>query len=859
VADIICPICGNSNPENRETCVFCNGRLKPVNDQFIKPGQEPVIEGTANIGDEQSTPSDQIHPGESPPLKNTSDLEGSLPSWLQSLRENKDSRAGESSTSNIPGRNLSPGSDLNTNLESMREKPDESSQSNSSIAGTGSNEYTGSSLPQASGSGHEELPDWLQSLQSQTDNEENAAVPSEGGGGSPDWLDSLISESPANETGKRSGSLPNEQESPNWLDSLKAKSAAIRKDDQPVPAPSAQPQNAPDWLAGPPGNPEPTPPSVNPIESAIPAENLPDWLNQLKGKSIDPESPSDKNPEPTEKNPINPDWLSSPGSEASKPATPSAEKIPDWLSTADGKNYAESQEGLGIPGEEHSSIAPENKIPDWVTQFHSDSAGKADEESRVEPLNVPSDPTTQKEDAGALPDWLAGIRPASEEDSSGTHALISNADIFASNDGDESAFVLETPDWLSKITPEQATEKQPASNAERSGLDNPEVSELPSWVQAMRPVESVVGEARQDSEGGAGVTEQSGPLAGLNGVLPVGPGIGLLSKPPAYSVRLQATEGQQRYAAALEDLINNEGQPKTIKTTRIVTNRLWRWSISILLILSVGIPLVTKTPLSQPGVLESPEMKDAFSSISSLQPNAPVLVVFDYSPALSGEVEAAATPLIDQLLSMNPRITLISTSPTGPALAERFLSDTQVSPTVAGYNYQPDQQYVDLGYLAGGQSGIQFFALSPEKAAPFTLGRKPAWQTAPLQGIEKLSDFATILILTDDAETGRIWIEQTSSAIGGIPVLMVISAQAEPMLLPYYYSGQIKGLVTGLVGGEAYAQTYNRPDGQMGPIQNYWNSLSIGVLIAESMIILGALWYALSSWIAPGSKKAKKA
>jgi hypothetical protein len=161
--------------------------------------------------------------------------------------------------------------------------------------------------------------------------------------------------------------------------------------------------------------------------------------------------------------------------------------------------------------------------------------------------------------------------------------------------------------------------------------------------------------------------------------------------------------------------------------------------------------------------------------------------------------------------------------------------------------------------LAGGQSGIQFFALSPENAAPFTLGGKPAWQSAPLQGIQKLSDFATILILTDDAETGRIWIEQTGSAIGSIPLLMVISAQAEPMLLPYYSSGQIKGLVTGLVGGEAYAQTYKRPDGQTGPIQNYWNSLSIGVLIAELMIILGALWYSLFGWIARSSKKGKKA
>ena len=88
-----------------------------------------------------------------------------------------------------------------------------------------------------------------------------------------------------------------------------------------------------------------------------------------------------------------------------------------------------------------------------------------------------------------------------------------------------------------------------------------------------------------------------------------------------------------------------------------------------------------------------------------------------------------------------------------------------------------------------------------------------AWQLPPLQGVQKLSDFAAILILTDNADSGRAWIEQTGSAIGNTPLLMVISAQAEPMLLPYYDSGQIKGLVTGLAGGEAYAQAYIRPDG----------------------------------------------
>jgi hypothetical protein len=53
-------------------------------------------------------------------------------------------------------------------------------------------------------------------------------------------------------------------------------------------------------------------------------------------------------------------------------------------------------------------------------------------------------------------------------------------------------------------------------------------------------------------------------------------------------------------------------------------------------------------------------------------------------------------------------------------------------------------------------------------------------------------------------------------------------------------------MVTGLAGGEEYAQAFVRPDGQPGPAQHYWNSFSFGVLITVLLIVFGALWNALS-------------
>jgi len=163
--------------------------------------------------------------------------------------------------------------------------------------------------------------------------------------------------------------------------------------------------------------------------------------------------------------------------------------------------------------------------------------------------------------------------------------------------------------------------------------------------------------------------------------------------------------------------------------------------------------------------------------------------------------------------------------------------------TQGQHNYQAGQQYVNLGYLAGGPAGVLDFAAEPSVAAPFTVDGQNAWLLSPLQGIQKLSDFALILILTDDADTGRVWIEQAGPELGATPMAMVISAQAEPMIRPYYDSGQIKGLVTGLAGGHAYEQALQRP----GLGGKYWNAFGVAMLVAEIMIVVGAIWNAISA------------
>jgi hypothetical protein len=207
----------------------------------------------------------------------------------------------------------------------------------------------------------------------------------------------------------------------------------------------------------------------------------------------------------------------------------------------------------------------------------------------------------------------------------------------------------------------------------------------------------------------------------------------------------------------------------------------------------------------------------------------------DYEPARAGEMEAAAAPLFDNLMLLkSPRLTFIATSQTGAMLAERFLSGP-----LAVHNYQNGVAYSNLGYLPGGQLGIRAFAKNPPAAVPLDMSFQPAWESAPLEGVTAFNEFTAMILLTDNADAARAWVEQTELHRGGMPFLVVSSAQAAPMIQPYYASGQVSGIISGLYGGAIFEQ-YNA--GRPGTARAYWDAYSLGMLFAMALTLGGGAW-----------------
>jgi len=782
-------------------------------------------------------------------------------------------------------------SQLQSEPESGEKPVDEDDDLPSWLGGLASetpdNEGTPAPQSEAEAPADESPPDWMKDLQAESAPEKPEARPDEESE-LPSWLGSLASETPDNEgtpAPQSEAEAPAEESPPDWMKDLQAE------------AQPAEEGELPSWLSGlsseSPGEEKPSAPSFeaeHPAEEGAPdwlkelqaeirpageeelpsqLEDMPDWFNNLRAETAPQE------PAPEEETPS---WLG--GLESAAPSEelpsmpafetdvpPSGGETPEWLSSlkfeaSEDLSEAEPEEpparaaGAQTPAFSTGSLdIPDDSTPDWLANLQSPGTPPADEQAGVreetgeeipswlssaeaertaEEDESPSPFTAEDiEEAEVLPPWLSKAETEIAGESEDSQPL-GTADVFAAG----------APDWLSSVKP--IDEERPAEAGVSTGPGEADLrpADLPNWVQAMRPVEDAMPDAAYALESERSELEQQGPLAGIAGILPAG--VLPTGASRANTSRLQVTNTQQVNVGILEAILNAEARPREIKRAQGISSlRFLRWLAAIVLALTIGLVsglgrTVTPTFSIPPEELTAVRNWVDAADLSA----APVLLVFDYEAALSGELDAAAAPVLDHLAIHGARLATLSTLPTGSALADRQMRTLQ-----ARHTYQPGQNYVSLGYLPGGPAGILAFAQHPAST-----GGESAWGTPVLADTRELTDFAAIFIITDSVETGQQWIEQTTDSRGSAQFFLVVSAQAEPMLRPYYQSGQVNGMVAGLAGGASYEANLNRP----GAARRYWDAYSIGLLVSVILIVLGAGWSLVSTWISRPDKDEAK-
>ena len=542
-----------------------------------------------------------------------------------------------------------------------------------------------------------------------------------------------------------------------------------------------------------------------------------DWLEKIRRLN--------KSSDLVEEDSSFPDWLSVTGKTAEfkgegTEGPESGEEVPDWLQLDDDESLNEFLRKKDLSNEEYKPKITTDSLDEADVPVDKDAPGP--ELSDSQQIKFPSWAEGEKRKDQKRRDVQP--TPLADEDIREPEEPFQVEEEFF-----DDLFSEELPSWLTEASTDEV--KQAIG-------EDLTLGELPGWVEAMRPVvESTDASGLDDDED---YIENYGPLAGIPSVLPAEAEIGIdLDKEVKKPLDLLATKNHQEFVDLLKKIIGDENKSKSIRLpSPLQPQRVLRWLIAVIMLVAIAGTLIFTGSVE----LESPTTAQVqgtgfgvlYEEIETLYDGQPVLIAFDHQPGAASELHTAAATVVDHLMEQGTFLTFVSTQPTGPALAEHFLDKTQ-----SHHNYIHTQKYINLGYLPGESAGLLSFMIAPQKIIPLAFDGSNAWDSPPLISIDRIEDFKMILVITDDPNTAKIWIEQVGSRLTDTPLTMVVSAQVEPLIRPYFRTSprQVSGYVAGIIDSMNYEKLAERPY----LADKLWLPFNMGIVIGVGIIFIGGM------------------
>lgn len=803
MAEIRCPMCSRENPDDLDECQFCGARLKPLMAEGGSDAAGSLDPGSPDSGESQ---------------------EGSqVPGWLARIRERANEDQGEDDQSDVEPKDDQQGGSPAW-LRRLREVE-----------------------PEEVGPPPGEVPEWARQGTDKAEDAPEAPTPEEGEG----WLNRLReSDAAAEGVGEADdAAIPEETtdqsppqaemaveepastELPGWLDEISEEippESELSTWQGEPPGPGLAPDEA---LEAEPGGPDQSEPLISDeakFDSRPDAElDAPPAAEEAQAP--EPEEPgaagAEGEPSPPQPEPAFEGRFQEPVSE---PFTEGFEGIeaglPDWLDELD-EDSGEMEDEPELEG------LAEAELPGWIDEVRppGDQGPQEPPPSEFE-WEVDDYPPPEPEDSE--PADLPHVPAFGAQSDTGGQIEGSDLDLDA----------IKLPEWLSDMRQDKEA-PEPESPAERQNLAP---ATIPNWLEAMRPVETIQPVIELEGEEDETV-ESVGPLAGLSGVLMAEPVVAKPRTSTAVATGLEVTERQYAQADLLRRIVEDEQREMTgISAGR----RRWplvRWILALVVILAVGlIPISGVFRFAIPTVI-SRDLGAVVEQVNAVPVDRPVLMVFDYEPGYSAEVQAVAGPLMEHLFRRDLNVVTVSTKPTGPPLALEL-----VGRAAQDHGAEAGRDFLHLGYLSGGPSAVQLFAANPRFTVldgfmvPSAFGDQPIWEQPLLRDVTGLTDFGMVIVIVSGTDSARVWAEQAPPWLGETPLLMVLSAGAEPLVRPYFEAlhPTVNGILTGLPAGVYYEQLNGKP----GLAEQRWSAFGIGSFVIELSMLAGLGWGAFQ-WV----------
>lgn len=242
--------------------------------------------------------------------------------------------------------------------------------------------------------------------------------------------------------------------------------------------------------------------------------------------------------------------------------------------------------------------------------------------------------------------------------------------------------------------------------------------------------------------------------------------------------------------------------------------------------------LVLMVPLLKPMGLPIPIMQGSkilYDEISALQPGQTVLMSLDWAVEQSIELMPQAKIVMRHLFQRpGVKVVLVSFFEQGPIFANQILGDIDLN----GKQYGTD--YVNLGFISGGEASMTGFAADPANFVPADFDGTPTQDIEVLKGITSAKSF-DLVICTDSGTPGaKQWVAQVQIPYG-VRMACLGTLGTLTMAAPYVQSKQLFALMGGVRGAAEYETIMKKP----GLSAASMDAQSIGHVYILALIVLG--------------------
>ena len=224
----------------------------------------------------------------------------------------------------------------------------------------------------------------------------------------------------------------------------------------------------------------------------------------------------------------------------------------------------------------------------------------------------------------------------------------------------------------------------------------------------------------------------------------------------------------------------------------------------VFILVAIAVIIPTLLNVRFPITVSQPT-RSVYEFIDDLPSDSTILMAFNYGPSSLAELEPMAAAVLRHCFRKNVKVIGMTLSVEGATLGDSIMSKTAQEVGVVD-----GEDYVFLGFRPGGAQVLLGMGTAIESVFKTDYGKKPLSEIPMMQSIKNYDHIALVLDLAASG-TPELWITFTNTrykqqVAAGVTGVMVSE------LYPFIQSGQLVGLMPGLLGAAEYETLIDTPE-----------------------------------------------